>query len=115
MAKFLRVGGMRNIEFIFKQLYDAIITIKSNMRRDYFKRTAIYAQMLQLFKSFSQEPMPLQFMRWRALLFRIITVLSFDDALDDYRGSIRSTIDLIKISVSQQEWVKVLFDLTGIF
>jgi hypothetical protein len=63
----------------------------------------------------SQGTMPLQFMRWRALLFRIITALCFDDALDEYRGSIRSTIKIIKLAVEQQEWVKVLYDLTGIF
>lgn len=36
---------MMNIDFIFQKLHDAIKTIKSNMRREYFKETAIYAQM----------------------------------------------------------------------
>lgn len=101
LGKFIRCAGMSNIDFIFQQLYDAIRLIKSNMKREYFKKTAIYFEMLRLFKSLSLEPMPLEFMRWRVLLFKIITSLSFDDALDEYRGSIRNTVDLLRTSVLQ--------------
>jgi hypothetical protein len=92
---------MSNIDFIFQQLHDAITVIKSNMKREYFKKTAIYQEMLSLFKTLSLEPMPLEFMKWRVLLFKIITALSFDDALDEYRGSIRNTVELIRNSAMQ--------------
>jgi hypothetical protein len=71
--------------------------------------------MLRLFNSLSLEVMSLEFMKWRVLLFKIITALSFDDTLDEYRGSIRNTVALLKASAAQQEWVKILYDLTGIF
>jgi hypothetical protein len=69
------------------------------MRREYFKGTAIYAQMWQLFQQLAMQPMPLEFMRWRTILFKTICVLSFDDALDDYRTSIRNTVALLVCAV----------------
>jgi hypothetical protein len=59
--------------------------------------------------------MPVEYMKWRVLLFKIITALSFDDALDEYRGSIRQTVGLLKTSAASNQWVKILYDLTGIF
>lgn len=53
-------------------------------------------------------------MRWRTILFKTICVLSFDDALDDYRTSIRNTVDLLVKTARKGEWVKLLYDLTGI-
>lgn len=71
--------------------------------------------MIKLFTSLSLEKMPIEFMKWRKLLFRIITTLSFDDTIDEYRENIRKTIGIIKMSAIQGEWAKILYDLTGIF
>jgi hypothetical protein len=55
--------------------------------------------MIKLFTQLSTEAMPLHIMKLRVLLYKIITTLNFDDALDDYRQSIRATIRLLKNSV----------------
>lgn len=71
--------------------------------------------MIKLFTSLSLEKMPIELMKWRKLLFRIITTLSFDDTIDEYRENIRKTIEIIKMSAMQGEWAKILYDLIGIF
>jgi hypothetical protein len=52
-------------------------------------------------------------MKWRVLLFKTLSLLCFDDVLDDYRANIRNTIQLIKLT-SPDELDRVLYDLTGI-
>jgi hypothetical protein len=115
LGRFVRCEGMLNIDFIFQQLHNAIKLIKSNMQREHFKHSAIYAQMWELFQQLALQPMPIEFMRFRVLLFKTICVLSFDDALDEYRGSIRNTVGLLCKTVVNGEWVRLLYDLTGIF
>jgi hypothetical protein len=52
-------------------------------------------------------------MKWRVLLFKIISLLCYDDLLDDFRGNLRTVLDLIKSS-SLEDMDRVLYDLTGI-
>ncbi len=82
LGRLVRYEGMVNIDFIFQQLHNAIKSIKSNMQREHFKNSAINAQMWQLYQQLALQPMPIDFMRFRVLLFKTISVLSFDDALD---------------------------------
>ena len=71
--------------------------------------------MASLFTALSQQPMPATLIRLRSQLFNIITVLSFDDQLDSYRHNIRNALALIKTAAARNEWLQVLYDLTGIF
>jgi hypothetical protein len=42
LAQFIRSPGMANIDYIFEVLYEIIVRIKWNMKREYFKKTQIY-------------------------------------------------------------------------
>jgi len=53
--------------------------------------------------------------KWRVLLFKIITLLTFDDSTDQYRLNIRSTVQLLKSTAIKANWAELLYGLTGIF
>jgi len=69
------------------------------MQREYFKDTQIYKDMLQLFTNLSKLSLDQTSIKWRVLLYKSMTALSFDDLLDSYRGNIRNTINLVKQSI----------------
>ncbi len=69
--------------------------------------------MLSLFNSLVGEKLSKEVMRWRVLLFKTLSLLCFDDVLDDYRSNVRSAIKLIKES-GEEEMDRVLYDLMGI-
>jgi hypothetical protein len=103
-----------NIEYIFQLLYETITRTKMAMHREYFKDTQIYKDMLQLFTNLSKWNLDQNSIRLRVLLYKSMTALCFDDLLDSYRGNIRSTIGLVKQSIEENNYLKIMYDLTGI-
>lgn len=68
--------------------------------------------MIQLSCDSLQSSFPL--LKLRRKLFKIITTLSFDDLLDTYRTNINFVIEAIEHDFYQQNYAKVVFDLSGI-
>lgn len=113
MSKLIKRSEIGSIEFIFACLHKLIAEIKHKFRREFFKTTDIYREMLSLFNSLVGEKLSKEVMRWRVLLFKTLSLLCFDDVLDDYRSNVRSAIKLIKES-GEEEMDRVLYDLMGI-
>lgn len=98
LSKLIKKTEITCIEFIFECLHKLISTIKHKFIRENFKYTPIYREMLSLFNSLVGEKLNPDLMKWRVLLFKSLSLLCFDDALDDYRSNIRNAIILIKSS-----------------
>jgi hypothetical protein len=69
--------------------------------------------MLKLFMELVGEKLSPDIMKWRILLFKTISLLCYDDTLDEYRANVKSTIKNIK-ETGDEELDRVLYDLTGI-
>ena len=53
--------------------------------------------------------------RWRILLFKTLSLLCYDDKLDEYRVNIRQSLVMINPGNHQNENPdKIIFDLIGI-
>lgn len=52
--------------------------------------------MIEFFGAICLQPTQALFLKSRVSLLKIINTLSFDDTLDEYRGSIRLVVDLLK-------------------
>jgi hypothetical protein len=50
IAKFIRCCNARNIDFIFEAMLDNILIMKWSMKKEYFRTTKIYVEMVKLFK-----------------------------------------------------------------
>jgi hypothetical protein len=96
-------------------LYESIVEIKVNMIRENFVKSNIYQGMVRFFNIVCQEPVLNPFLKSRVLLFKSMTVLSFDDTLDEYRRSIRTVIAFFKQEIAQGEYKRLLYELTGVF
>lgn len=114
LSGFIRCKEFDDFEYIFQSLYEVINKTKLGMRRAYFKETQIYREMLALFVGLTQMELDKDAIKWRALLYKSIAALSFDDVLDSYRINIRETVNMLKKSLRENEFLKVLYDLTGI-
>lgn len=70
--------------------------MKWHMGRTYFSSTQIYKDLSILFNQLCSEIIPHELFKLQTLLFKIITSLSFDDILEEYKKNIKSAIIMFK-------------------
>lgn len=90
-----------------------LLKFKWGIKREYFKQTTIARNVLQLCRELSESNFDGEMLTLRKELFKIITNISFDDILDDYRTNINDLILNLEKALAENRW-KAMYDLTGI-
>ena len=112
----LNTQDYEKVEYVLEALYKDLLKLKHTLRRESFVETIISKNILQktieLSRSSLQES--LELLKERRKLYKIITILSFDDLLDSYRSNIDYVVEQFNQDFREGKYAKIIFDMSGI-
>ena len=116
IATFITDVSEQTLEFIFNSVYNAVSRLKSKYPRGIFKYMVIYLEVLEYLKRLANQTLEAN-PKWRIQIFKTLSILCFDDMLDDFRKNVRESIEMIMNKEATTEDIKyeiMLYDLIGI-
>jgi hypothetical protein len=116
MTLSLNSEDFEKVEHVLETLYSLLLKLKWTLKREVFTQSRVSKEILQKTIELSRNSLQstVALLKERRKLFKIITILSFDDILDSYRTNIDFVTESIEYDFTNHHYAKVTFDMSGI-
>lgn len=111
----MKSSDLRQVDYCMEALSNCLSKFKLSLNRELFKEMELPRAIFQYCLQIAREQFrSLEMVKCRINLFRIITIVGFDDNLDNYREKLKVVFENLNLSANNQNFFILIYDLRGI-